>query len=141
LQYACRKLFHREESNFHLAEIYLTIWANNGFQAIRDDIAPDWLNRLRQQWLARDFWSREEQEMTLLACSLNRKIKVNRDGGRIGPGGYDGVKAQVESIVPHPQYSYLWNLRLSYPDNGYWFQEYSLRLDLILTIISDYQTS
>lgn len=134
----CRMRFHRDEITFHLAEIYLTLWASAGLQTIRQDVAPYWLNRLRQQWSMREFQSKEEQEITLMAFSLSREIRVIRDGNRIKPGGNGGVKARVESIVPHSGYLTFWKVKLCYPDRAFFVEEYTERLDLVLEIISEY---
>jgi hypothetical protein len=138
LRDACRAAFKRDESNYHLAEIYLVLWASIGFQGIRQNIAPSLLCHLQKKWSIRDFLSKEEQDLTQMALSLNRRIRVNKRGTRISPSVDGGVStvALIESIVPHPECFTYWKLRVSFPDLGWLLIEYTEPLDLVLELIS-----
>lgn len=140
LNTACRTLFQRHECVFHLAGIYLVLWASTGFQGLRQNIAPFLLRQLHHQCTT-GFSSMEEQDTTQIALSLNRKIQIKRHGERIGHSGDNGgvlTEALVESIVPHPEYLTYWILRLSIPHLGYAILEQTERLERILELIANH---
>lgn len=121
---------------YYLAEIYLVVWARSGFQGLRKDDAPSWLDQLKQQGLTGNFSSIDEHDITQMALSLNRKVQYHRHGGRIGGGGSVPTVAMVESIVPHRECRTYWDLRLSLPQIGHTLIEETERQDRVLEIIS-----
>ncbi|KAJ5644228.1 uncharacterized protein N7484_006735 [Penicillium longicatenatum] len=133
---ACRQIFQREGIKFHLAEIYLVMWASTGFQGLRENIGPSWLDRLQQQWRSGDFSSTDEQDITEMALSLNRKVRYH--GVRISGGGSAPTVALIESIVPHRESWKYWDLKLSLPDIGHELIERTERQERVLEIISDH---